>query len=345
VLVLPSVTTDRLGLTFQLAVPQASYDPYTATGSTLPVGVAEVEVAGVTPAPDDTVVDLPCGAGPPVAVDGTGVDTAVRTTVGDLRALRPVPVTVCGGGQVALDAGAHRLTAGATELFATAGATLTRTAPAAVAGRTAAAVERWDAESRAVQVPVRDEDALLVVPENVNPGWVATVDGQRLTSTVVDGWQQAWVVPAGRGGEVVLAFTPGGAYRAALLAGAGAVVVLGLLVLLSAHGRRTRRPAHTATGGGRGAVLVGVGVVAGTLLAAGWVGGLCLAGLVGLLVGLRSGERVPAVLAGVATVVAGVLRVAAPGGTATAQQVLVVVALAAVGAAVLTPPGARWGST
>ena len=50
---------------------------------------------------------------------------------------------------------------------------------------------------------------MLVVPESVNPGWVAhTPDGAALTPVIVNGWQQGWVVPAGEQGAITLTFPP-----------------------------------------------------------------------------------------------------------------------------------------
>jgi arabinofuranan 3-O-arabinosyltransferase len=77
-----------------------------------------------------------------------------------------------------------------------------------------------------------------VVPENLNAGWTAALGGQPLRAVRVDGWQQAFVVPAGAGGTVTLRFTPDGPYRTGLTAGAGLVLVVGLAALVPARRRR-----------------------------------------------------------------------------------------------------------
>jgi arabinofuranan 3-O-arabinosyltransferase len=87
--------------------------------------------------------------------------------------------------------------------------------------------------------------ALLVVHENENPGWQATLDGTTLPAVTVDGWQQAWVVPAGASGVIHLDFTPQAAFTAGLLGGAGAAAVL-LLLTLPLPAWRRRRPAPAA---------------------------------------------------------------------------------------------------
>ena len=109
----------------------------------------------------------------------------------------------------------------------------------------------WSAASRSVQVDTTAA-ALLVVHENENPGWKATYDGTTLPAVTVDGWQQAWVVPAGANGVVRLRFVPQTAFRAGLIGGAGAaVLLLGLTAPLpSRWQRRTGRPsAGSATPG------------------------------------------------------------------------------------------------
>ena len=90
---------------------------------------------------------------------------------------------------------------------------------------------------------------MLVVPESVNPGWVArTADGTRLTPVIVNGWQQGWVVPAGTGGTITLTFTSNGLYRAGLGWGLALLPLLVLLALL-----RPRRRQSTTSPPGRGA--------------------------------------------------------------------------------------------
>ena len=45
----------------------------------------------------------------------------------------------------------------------------------------------------------------LEVHQAANPGWTATLNGHQLAPVTLDGWQQAFVVPAGQGGRVVIA--------------------------------------------------------------------------------------------------------------------------------------------
>ncbi len=71
---------------------------------------------------------------------------------------------------------------------------------------------------------------ILVIPESINPGWVArTGSGARLTPIAVNGWQQGWLVPAGDPGVITLSFASNSLYRAGLAVGLALLPVLALL--------------------------------------------------------------------------------------------------------------------
>ena len=77
-----------------------------------------------------------------------------------------------------------------------------------------------------------------MVPESINAGWVArTSIGDRLKPLAVNGWQQAWVVPAGTSGTITLSFAPNSLYRVGL---AGGLALLPLLALLAWWPQRRR---------------------------------------------------------------------------------------------------------
>jgi arabinofuranan 3-O-arabinosyltransferase len=75
---------------------------------------------------------------------------------------------------------------------------------------------------------------MLSTTRNVNPGWKATLDGRPLSPMVSDGWAQAWRIPSGKGGRVVITYAPQRSYLLALFLGLGVagLVLLGALVLL-----------------------------------------------------------------------------------------------------------------
>lgn len=260
----------------------------------LPFGVSEVVVPGL----DDlrvalargTRVRVPCGGGPSLDVGGTVLPTAVVGTVGEVLrgdALRALPCK--GGNPVVLPGGEVRVRLAATAAWAPQVVRLVATSGrlGAAAPADAVTVHRWDAGTRAVQVPAGDAARLLVVHENANPGWRATLAGRTLRSVRVDGWQQGWLLPAGAAGTVTLEYTPATAYRTGLVAGAGLL----LAVLLLALPRRRRavdgpaadahRPPQPLGRAASWPVLVAAGVT--VVVAGGWPAAAGLAGGAGLL--------------------------------------------------------------
>jgi arabinofuranan 3-O-arabinosyltransferase len=130
---------------------------------------------------------------------------------------------------------------------------------------------------------------VLVIPESINPGWVArTASGARLTPVAVNGWQQGWVVPPGDPGTITLTFTSNTLYRAGLAIGLALLPLLALLALW-----RTRRgdagdaPARPWAPG----FWAAVPVLAAAALIAGAVGAVMAAGALGLRYALRHRER------------------------------------------------------
>ena len=57
----------------------------------------------------------------------------------------------------------------------------------------------------------------LVVNENFNVGWQAVIDGRQLRAVRLDGWKQAWLLPAGTHGVVTLTYGPDRLYLIAVV--------------------------------------------------------------------------------------------------------------------------------
>jgi arabinofuranan 3-O-arabinosyltransferase len=279
----PAVRTDRLelhlrggfGLRSTVLIGSDQVVP-------LGLGVSEIGIPGVTGAAGsagdaDGSVRFGCDAGPQVVLDGATYRTQGTTTVRQLRDLDPIPLTLCDP-SVSLSVGQHRMIADRTSDLLVSGVVLTRIGYQPAAQLVVTTTQRWDAAHRTVAVAARPADTVLVVHENANLGWHATLDGRELRRVVVDGWQQGYVVPAGAAGTVHLDFTPDRTYRAALLI--GGLLVLALLAALTWGSRRhaKHRRAVPAPARSGGLLLPVAGVVAAGLLA-GWAG-LAVAALV-----------------------------------------------------------------
>ncbi|OBG53028.1 hypothetical protein A5704_04045 [Mycobacterium sp. E735] len=126
---------------------------------------------------------------------------------------------------------------------------------------------------------------MLVVPESINPGWVArTSSGTRLTPVAVNGWQQGWVVPPGDPGTITLTFPSNAPYRAGLAVGLALLPLLALLALWRTRSRRgDDAPARPWNPGAWAAVAV----VAAAAVIAGAAGVVVVGAALGLRYALR----------------------------------------------------------
>jgi arabinofuranan 3-O-arabinosyltransferase len=224
---------------------------FTFTTDQAPVQVSDVVIPGVPViSPPGGSFRLACGRGPRLTVDGKPVPTEVTGTYADLLAGRPVEFTACHA--VTLAAGTNQVTELPADSFdvqdvvlGTAGAggisAGASTGRATGAGPpTAAAVTSWTSSSRTIRVTAAAR-SYLEVNENFNAGWQAAIDGRQLQPVQLDGWKQAWVLPAGTSGVVTLTYRPRALFRDAVVAGFAALA-LGLGVALSRSRRRRRRP-------------------------------------------------------------------------------------------------------
>ncbi len=211
--------TDKVTLTFSSAQ--------------LPLQITDISIPGVDHLPDPASfpLTLACGFGPNLQVNGQNVQTQATGTMGDLLAGRPLRYTSCGSARVT--AGTNTVRPRAFDpylidaMVVDPGGAL---AAAPTVKSTAPAVRSWTPGDREVDLQAA-QASYLVVNENYNAGWRATVGGTVLRPVRLDGWKQAWAVPAGTAGTVHLAYTPDTGYRLTLLIGLNLLVVLGIAAL------------------------------------------------------------------------------------------------------------------
>ncbi|RAV18197.1 hypothetical protein DQP55_01595 [Mycolicibacterium sp. GF69] len=185
-------------------------------------------------------VELPCGDGPVIGIAGQFVQTSLTTTVGALLDGDPVQAHPCRAEPILLPAGQQELVISPGAKFIVDGAQLAGPLAGEIhpAPTTPAQTGRWGADHREVTVAPSQASRVLVVPESVNPGWVARdSDGTPLTAITVNGWQQGWVLPPDTAGPITLTFPSNGPYRAGLIGGLALLPVLALLAFLPARRR------------------------------------------------------------------------------------------------------------
>ncbi|HST46251.1 alpha-(1-_3)-arabinofuranosyltransferase domain-containing protein [Jatrophihabitans sp.] len=242
VLTLPEPTSSR---TVRISVARAELRLTTSTlyGTPrfLPAGIAEIAVNGRTEPRATGEVRLDCSAGLAALVDGVRVPLQVGASREQLLTGAPLRAAACGA-EVALAPGRHRvqlgrsaLTAGSELVLSRAGLTLPQQAAGASAGVVTPLV--WHPTRRTVRVST-SAAALLVIRENANAGWQASLDGRRLKAVRLDGWQQGFELPAAANGVVRLHYAPQAGFQAGL--------VLGLLAALGLCWLAWRRPGPQA---------------------------------------------------------------------------------------------------
>ena len=343
----PPVVTDSLRVRFVGVAARAGVTPGFGVGLNVPVGLAQISVPGLVvataPAPDSSEkISLPCGAGPTMSLDGKTEQSTVSGTIGDLIDLEPMHYTVCSGSRkgTELSAGPHTFSSEVTAAnFAVTTAVIqpvTSAAPVSPRQRTATVVA-WAAENRSVKIGAGPA-TYLVLGQNYNQGWTAHLGNVALKPIRVDGWEQGYLIPSGKGGVVTLAMHPDMLFR--FLLALGGALLLALLALALVRARRI----SPDTGGPRRPLnfwlLLGLSGFALVLVS----GPLALVLLPLLFVARRWGPGWMGVVAFGAFVTAGVFAAAHPamidlpgaGAFGRPAQIASVVALASVLIALVT---------
>jgi len=192
-----------------------------------PVQITDVTIPGVRPLRfgGTRPVSLPCGRGPDIRVNGTLIATRAVGTYADLLDGRPLAFSACSPVPVARRL--NRVVEPSSDAFSVQ-SVLLRAATAhlvsAAAGGTARVV-LWTSSTRVVRVSAHPA-SYLTVAENFNAGWQATLHGRALRPVRLDGWEQAWLLPAGSAGRVTLSYGPEGPFRLSVFGGLAALLIV-----------------------------------------------------------------------------------------------------------------------
>ncbi len=281
-----------------------------------PPGLAELAALGADGnpiAPADAArnrareIAVDCDHGPVVAVAGRFVHTSINTTVGALLDDEPVAARACDRDPIALPAGQQELLISPGAQFVVDGADLSSPAAAPLAPGAVGvpAWRAWGPDRREVQAPPSATSRVLVIPESINPGWVArTAAGGRLTPVAVNGWQQGWVVPPGDPGTITLTFPSNAPYRVGLAVG---LALLPLLAMLALWRRRSGRADDAPARPWKPGAWAAVAVLACGAVIAGAVGVMVVGAALGLRYALRGRrlDRATMVLSAAGLILAG----------------------------------------
>ncbi len=308
----------------------------------LPVGVSELRLPGTKRLPltlSDIPVDIGCGFGPTLRVGGTLLASSVTASPRQLFDAETLPARACGPATVPLDTGATRVVAAPAPAFRPTAVTFARPAAVDAVAASPATVAAPSPVTASVDVE-GSGGAVVALRHNVNRGWRAELpDGSSAAPLVVDGWQQAWHVPAGVT-SLDVRYAPDLTYRAALAVGGVLLAALLGTALVGRHpGRRRPRQVPEPCGTRVADWVVPVAGAAALGLVLGWLGlAVGLAGAAASVVARRwlTGASV-AWAAGLPVVVAGLVYWWRPLGSADGwagalllPQLLVAVALGAL---------------
>ena len=188
-------------------------DWYSNSAVAMPVAIAEIGV-GISAVVTGTEIDTGCVAG---VLDVDGHDVAVRIQGSVAQALRGGELLVTSCDRVEVAAGEVQVTAhpadpssGKRRAFDL--DQLVLRSPRDVASPHIFApvvVDRTGEASYTVEVPAATRDRWLVLGQSFNGGWHAFVDGSDIGEQVLlDGFANAWLLPAGEALTVELEWTP-----------------------------------------------------------------------------------------------------------------------------------------
>jgi arabinofuranan 3-O-arabinosyltransferase len=216
------------------------------------VQITEVAVPGVRPLTSGGTgpVTLPCGRGPDLSINGTLIPTRAAGTVADLLDGQPLAFSACSGVPVAR--GPNRVVEPSSDAFSVQSVALRAPAAHLAAAGPAAGTARvlaWTSSRRVVRASAATA-SYLTVAENFNAGWQATLHGRVLRPVRLDGWEQAWLLPAGSAGRVTLSYRPDGPFRLSVFGGLAALLVIMIIAWVPWH---RRSPAGQPVTAGRSA--------------------------------------------------------------------------------------------
>jgi arabinofuranan 3-O-arabinosyltransferase len=336
------LTTDSLQIQFVKVARKSELSPISDVQTPLPVGLSNVtlpdlNIPVVGPLDLQTPVNLVCGQGPALTIDGKSIPTSVSGTLGDLVDLKPMRIAACppGGGGVQLATGAHSFEADDStnpfEVTSVAIKAVGASGTPSVAAPRTAKVERWTAENRTIKVGAGPA-TYLAVAQNYNSGWTAKLGNQTLEPVRLDGWQQGYLVPAGKSGVLTMTMGPDKLFRLLLAFGAALLVALLALSLVPSH-KKTQDASGPRSTPARWVLFVGAIVVLAVIS-----GPLALIAIPLVFAAQRYGDGFMAITASGAFVVAGAVAAWDPavfgsqgaGAFSSAAQIASVVALAAV---------------
>ena len=226
--VLPKTITAKHRLTVAVDNPIPSVrdvdtlDWFTQAPVVMPIGVVELGIPGLHAPKTPKMIDPTCRTDL-VTLNGKPVSVSLHGSIADLLADKAISIRSCPGTELRLPAGPATLrTAPGHTTGLDLDRLVLRSAPGGGADRStsllvapnrtsgpALTVTGTTRTSTDVTVAHASQPFWLVLGQSHNFGWHATIGGHDLGApTLVDGYANGWVIPAGRNIHVQLEWTP-----------------------------------------------------------------------------------------------------------------------------------------
>jgi arabinofuranan 3-O-arabinosyltransferase len=236
--------------------PVTTLDFYSGAAIEMPIGIAELGIAGITADPFPTMIPPNCDA-VSVSINSKPVALAVEGTVADALAGKPLTARPCEVPSVTLGANALVESGGSgpfaldrvVMMSAPDGGPLATWDPAVVESAPAVDVREEKLYGGRYDVAAHDAATWLVLGQSYSDGWEASVNGRSLgPPRVMEGYSAAWLLPPSQTPvTVAVEWAPQRWVTRALWVSGLAVLVCMVLIAIS---RPTKAPmaSHSAAG-------------------------------------------------------------------------------------------------
>jgi arabinofuranan 3-O-arabinosyltransferase len=218
---------------------------YAILGERKSPSIKEIEIKGVAPLEIDDSARLPCSRGGGITMDGAALAIQPSGTVGELMKGAQLPLRSCEAAPIMLGAGWHDLVArGGLQADEISLGTGQWQAPSGSNSRPSVSSAPPSGAGFDVAVRNATDPYYLVIGQNLDPGWSATIEGRDLGHPILlDGYSAGWRVDRTGSYSIAVRYRPQRTYQAALaVTGATILLAAGAISAGGVGRRRRRRP-------------------------------------------------------------------------------------------------------
>jgi arabinofuranan 3-O-arabinosyltransferase len=216
--------------TSQVSVKVLATDPGEPQRRT--VGIAELQIPGVRFQPVDDSAPVPCLPGSSLSLDGLPISMRPGGTISEILGGKETVISPCGGEQVTLGPGEHRVFVGGT--IQPDSIRLTSLRPTTNPRGEAPRIHVHHRTDGGLDVDVLDATRpfFMITGEDWSPNWRASIHGRSLgRALVLDGSSAGWRIDRTGSYRIAVRYGPQRAYTTLLLI--SAVSLIGTLIFVS----------------------------------------------------------------------------------------------------------------